>query len=102
MESFRLRLMTRILPVLLVMPATANAQQFQPPSQLEATAALSPAASRFTRKQLDQMLAPIALYPDQLLTMVLMAATFPQQVLDADQWLQDPNNAALKGDDLVP
>ncbi|HEX7199688.1 MAG TPA: DUF3300 domain-containing protein, partial [Dongiaceae bacterium] len=50
---------------------------------------------------LGQMLAPIALYPDQLLTQLLMAATFPQQVVDAGKWLQDSNNAALKGDDLV-
>ncbi len=47
------------------------------------------------------MLAPIALYPDQLLMQVLMAATFPQQVIDAGQWLADPANAALNGDALV-
>ncbi len=47
------------------------------------------------------MLAPIALYPDQLLMQVLMAATFPQQVIDAGQWLQDPSNAALHGDALA-
>src|SRR5581483_3782608 len=51
--------------------------------------------------QLDQMLAPIALYPDSLLTPLLMAATFPQQIVEAGQWLQDPRNAALHGDALV-
>ena len=47
------------------------------------------------------MLAPIALYPDSLVTELLMAATFLQQIIDAEQWLQDPNNAALTGDALV-
>ena len=49
----------------------------------------------FKPEELDQMLAPIALYPDQLLMQLLMAATFPQQVVEAGQWLQHPANAAL-------
>lgn len=44
---------------------------------------------------LDQMLAPIALYPDPLLAEVLMAATYPAEVTVADQWIADPKNAAL-------
>jgi hypothetical protein len=47
------------------------------------------------------MLAPIALYPDQLLTQMLMAATFPDQLVEARKWLDDSNNASLKGDDLA-
>ena len=87
--------------LLLTAPDAGHAQPAQPPTRAEAEAALNPAAAPFTKAQLDQMLAPIALYPDQLLTAVLMAATFPQQVVDAAKWLQDPGNAALKGDDLV-
>ena len=82
-------------------PSLGLTQPVQPPSPAEAQAALNPAPTHFTHAQLDQMLAPIALYPDQLLTQLLMAATFPQQVVDAGKWLQDGNNAALKGDDLV-
>ncbi|MGA8402786.1 MAG: DUF3300 domain-containing protein, partial [Stellaceae bacterium] len=73
----------------------------QAPTPAEARAALNPAPSQFTNAQLDQMVAPIALYPDQLLTQVLMAATFPDQLVDAQKWLADSRNASLKGDDLA-
>ena len=90
-----------LLASLMAAPSLCGAQPVQPPTPAEAQAALNPAPASFTHAQLDQMLAPIALYPDQLLTQLLMAATFPQQVVDAGKWLQDSNNAALKGDDLV-
>ncbi|MHB8455186.1 MAG: DUF3300 domain-containing protein [Acidiferrobacterales bacterium] len=51
--------------------------------------------------QLDQMLAPIALYPDSLLGPILIASTYPLEVVEADRWLQDPNNASLRGDELA-
>ena len=47
------------------------------------------------------MLASIALYPDTLLTRVLMPTTFPLQVVEAERWLQDPAHKDLKGDALV-
>ena len=100
MQQFCLRTLTGVLPFLLAAPAAALAQP-TPPTQAEANAALNPAAAVFSPQQLDQMLAPIALYPDPLLTELLMAATFPQQIIDAEQWLQDPNNAALTGEALV-
>jgi uncharacterized membrane protein YgcG len=53
----------------------------------------------FTTEQLDQMLAPIALYPDALLSQVLMGATYPLEVVEAARWSQaNPN---LKGDAAV-
>jgi hypothetical protein len=52
----------------------------------------------FSEEQLDRMVAPIALYPDPLLAQVLMAATYPDQVTQADAWLK--NNRGLKGDAL--
>ena len=48
--------------------------------------------------QIDQMVAPIALYPDALVSQVLMAATFPDQVAEADQWIQ--TNPGLSGGEL--
>jgi hypothetical protein len=51
--------------------------------------------------QLDQMLAPIALYPDPLVAQILMASTYPLEVVDASRWLKDPVNAALRGDRLT-
>ena len=47
--------------------------------------ALAPAQAqdaKFSKQQLDQMLAPIALYPDDLLTNVIMASTYPLEVVD--------------------
>ncbi len=67
-------------------------------------AALSPGFAdddKYSKQQLDQMLAPIALYPDDLLTNVLMASTYPLDVVAADRWRRDPQNAKLKGDALT-
>lgn len=55
--------------------------------------------TNFTPEQLDQLLAPIALYPDALLSQTLMAATYPLEVVEAARWSQaNPN---LKGDAAV-
>jgi hypothetical protein len=48
--------------------------------------------------QLDQLVAPIALYPDSLLAQVLMASTYPLEVVQADRFAK--GNKALKGDQL--
>ncbi len=45
-------------------------------------------AQAFTAEQLEEMLAPIALYPDGLLAQMLAAATYPDQVSIADQWVR--------------
>lgn len=53
----------------------------------------------FTAEQLDQLLAPVALYPDALLSQTLMAATYPLEVVEAARWSQaNPN---LKGEAAV-
>ena len=56
-----------------------------PDQQLSQSAAPSQALSA---DQLEQLLAPIALYPDALLAQILTASTYPAQVAVADQWLQ--------------
>jgi hypothetical protein len=53
---------------------------------------------KFGQEELDQMLAPIALYPDSLLAQVLMAATYPLEVVQAERWAKANRN--LKGDQL--
>jgi hypothetical protein len=55
----------------------------------------------FKAEQLDQLLAPIALYPDALLAQILMAATYPLEIVKVNRWLQDPSHANLTGDQLV-
>jgi Protein of unknown function (DUF3300) len=54
-------------------------------------------AKEFNVEQLDAMLAPIALYPDELLTQMLMASTYPLQVVAAARWLEKDDNKKLKG-----
>jgi hypothetical protein len=56
---------------------------------------------KLKKEELDQLLAPIALYPDDLLTNVLMASTYPLDVVQAARWRKEPPNAKLKGDALV-
>lgn len=53
----------------------------------------------FTREQLDQMLAPVALYPDALLAQVLMASSYPGDVTDAVAWSKAHPDA--KGEEAV-
>jgi hypothetical protein len=51
-----------------------------------------------TPQQLQQLVAPIALYPDALVAQILTASTYPAEVVEADRWMQQ--HADLKGDDL--
>lgn len=73
-----------------------HAQQAPAP----AASTTQPVAATYTQAQIDQWVAPIALYPDSLLSQVLMASTYPDNVLRAVQWSQD--NPAMKGDAAVP
>ena len=53
----------------------------------------------FKQEELDQLLAPIALYPDSLLTQVLMASTYPLEIVQANRWAKE--NKDMKGDALA-
>jgi len=53
----------------------------------------------FKQEELDQMLAPIALYPDDLLTEILIASTYPLEIVQAARWAKQNKN--LKGDALT-
>ena len=53
----------------------------------------------FSQPELDQMLAPIALYPDSLLSQILMAATYPREVAEAASWSRV--NPGLRGEQAV-
>ena len=77
--------------------AAQSAAPAAPPPPDAQTAAPAP----FPKEKLDQMLAPIALYPDQLVTNILMAASYPQDVADAAKWLKEGTNGSLKDDALL-
>jgi len=68
---------------LVALPLPALAQGSPPPLKPE---------------ELDQLVAPIALHPDKLLAQVLMASTYPLEVVQAARWVKD--NAKLQGDQL--
>lgn len=70
-----------------------------PAPTVDPAASTPPAATTFTSAQIDQLTAPVALYPDNLLSQVLMASTYPSNVLQAVQWSQD--NPTQKGDAAV-
>ena len=53
----------------------------------------------FKQEELDQLLAPIALYPDSLLAQIFMASTYPLEVVQAGRWVKA--NKSLKGDALT-
>jgi hypothetical protein len=52
-----------------------------------------PEAQPLTPDQLDELVAPIALYPDNLVAQVLAASTYPTQVVEAHRWLKTQGNA---------
>ena len=75
-----------------VIPPPANAPP--PPANVPMQA-----QSAFSQQELDQMLAPIAIYPDPLLSQILMSSTYPLEVVEAARWSRaNPN---LRSDDAV-
>jgi hypothetical protein len=83
-----IRTLVWLLVLLMAVPLGVFAQ----PAQGEGT-------STFKQEELEQTLAPIALYPDSLLVQILMASTYPLEVVEAARWAKaNPN---LKGDQLT-
>jgi len=84
-RTISLKTLAWFLTVLLATPPTILAQQAE--------------QTVFKQEELDQILAPIALYPDPLISQILMASTYPLEVIQADRWAKQ--NAKLKGDALT-
>jgi hypothetical protein len=70
---------------------SALAQESPPPAQ-------QPAAQPLSAEQIDQLVAPIALYPDNLLGQILTASTYPLETVMAARW--SAANPNIKGDQL--
>ena len=85
---------------LATVPAQPVAAATQPVAPIK-PAALIPAVQQSTEPPLDQLVAPIALYPDPLLGQILMASTYTQEVAEAARWVRVPANRALGGDALT-
>lgn len=84
------RLIASILTAALALPAAAPVAYAQSGSQQQ--------AAKLSQAQLEALVAPIALYPDPLISQVLMASTYPLEVGEASNWLK--SNSKLKGDAL--
>ena len=84
------RLLAGIMTAALSIPAVVPVAYAQNSSQQQAT--------KLSQAQLEALVAPIALYPDPLVSQVLMASTYPLEVAEASNWLQANKN--LKGDAL--
>ncbi|MGL6245932.1 DUF3300 domain-containing protein [Pseudomonas sp.] len=97
----RTSLLYAVSAVLVLSGASCLAQTPEAPANAAVTAPLAAPAKDvvFTQEQLDQMLAPIALYPDPLLAQVLMASTYPGEIAEAVTWSKA--NPDAKGDDAV-
>src|SRR5262245_29298826 len=67
------------------------AQQPQPPGT-------PPAQSQIllSPPQLDSLVAPVALYPDPILSQILVASTYPVEIVEAARWLEENNNLSGK------
>ena len=79
------------VPLLATEPVAAQSAQ--------GTQGAQSSGKTFNNQQLDQMLAPVALYPDALLSQILMACTYPSNVADAAAW--SAAHPKAQGDDAV-
>ena len=70
--------------------------------------AQEPKTEQFSDQRLEEIAAPIALYPDSVLMQIFMSATYPLEVIEADRWLKkqpltgDALDEALKDQDWDP
>src|SRR5947208_1254676 len=85
-----------MLMIALVVMAPVALAQPAPASEPTASPADNPPLKK---EELEQLLAPIALYPDSLLTQMLMASTYPIEIVQADRWAKEHKD--LKGDALA-
>src|SRR5712664_3190793 len=76
---------------------TAQAESFGPTDQSNEQSPTPPA--QYSPQELQQLVAPIALYPDALVAQVLAASTYPNEIVEADRWMQSHSN--LKGEELA-
>jgi len=91
-DSLRATLLA--LPIAISLAPAVSAQTYTPPPSARAQA-----QAEFSQQDLDRMLAPIALYPDSLLSQILMAATYPLEVVQAARWSRA--NPGLQGNQAV-
>src|SRR5205823_247810 len=88
--TFATKAFTLLLAASLVLAAVPGFAQTDP-----SMAPLPAQGAHASAQELQQLVAPIALYPDELAAQVLAASTYPDQVVEADRWIQQHSD--LKG-----
>src|SRR5438309_4292650 len=86
-----------LLLCFLLVRFTAQAESFGPTGQ--SNEQQPPPSVQQSPKELQQLVAPIALYPDALVAQILAAATYPTEIVEADRWVQQ--HPELKGEQLA-
>src|SRR5271167_3962390 len=94
-RTFAKQLLSTTLSFLLVIATTP----FEAGGQQSSSSGYSGQGAPLSAEELQQLVAPVALYPDALVAQVLGAATFPDQVAFAAGWLQQNSN--LTGKNLM-
>jgi hypothetical protein len=97
-----MKLSKQILSLLLcclLVRFTAQAESFGPSGQSSEPAPAPTTPAQQTPQELQQLVAPIALYPDALVAQILAASTYPAEIVEADRWMQSHSN--LKGEELA-
>ena len=87
-KSLWMRVASLFIALLLVVPLEVMAQQGGEAAQ-----------QKLSKEELAQLLAPIALYPDELVSQILMASTYPLEIVQADRWAKSHKQSA--GDALA-
>ena len=82
-----------VMDAALAVAGAAAWAQAPPPAQAQSPApsqappsAQAPGAPTFKAEEIEALVAPIALYPDSLLSQVLMASTYPLEIVQAARW----------------
>src|SRR5260370_20536291 len=86
-----------VLLCCLLVQFTAQAGSYGPMGQSSEQTPTPPVKQ--SPQQLQQLVAPIALYPDALVAQILAASTYPTEIVEADRWMQSHSN--LKGGELA-
>jgi hypothetical protein len=96
----KMKLSKQVLIVLLccfLVQFTAQGESYGPSGQSSDQAPAPPVQQ--SPQELQQLVAPIALYPDALVAQILAASTYPTQIVEAERWMQ--SHSELKGDNLA-
>ena len=80
--------MVSLLSLALLFPTWPQSVSAFQDAQAPGQAAQAQSYMQLTPEKLQQLVAPIALYPDSLVAQMMAASTFPEQIVEADRWVQ--------------